>query len=256
LSFNQFRLRSDILKGLQDVNVESPSQLHKKIFKAVQKGSDLVINTTTEEKPEIGYLLSLLNQISKSERRQGTRAIILTGDKNRAKQIDEWIWAVGYHSSIESACITEEGSAAEQAKALAAGPVVIIGTPGRIAGLLEESKMIFREVEQFIVDQAENIRDWNSVESVSNRVIGKCQRIFTAAKDSKELRDAEKSILKDPELVTLAVKKDTPKTNGNPPRSKFRPWQKILPSITSRCRQGPRYPRLWHTLIKIKPIRL
>ena len=206
MSFNQFRLRSDILKGLKDVKIESPSPLQKKIFKAVQEKKDLVINTTIEDKPEVGYLISLLNEISQSERRQGTRAIILAGNKERAKHLDEWIWAIGYHSSIESACFTEDGNEKEQKTALSAGPVVIVATPARLAHLLEENRLIFREVQQLIVDQAEMISDWQQIEVISKRVIGKCQRIFTAAKDSKELRDAEKQILQDPELVTLAKK--------------------------------------------------
>lgn len=207
MSFNQFRLSSDILKGLQDVKIENPSPLQKKIFKAVQDGSDLVINTTIEEKPEVGYLISLINNISKTDRRQGTRAIIIAGNKERAKQLDEWIWAIGYHSSIESACITDDGNSKDQLNTLSAGPVVLVATPKELADLLEQGRMVFREVQQLIIDQAEMISDWSQVEIISKRVIGKCQRIFTAAKDSKELRDAEKSILQDPELVTLAKKK-------------------------------------------------
>lgn len=213
MSFNQFRLRSDILKGLKDTKIESPNTLQKKIFKAVQNGKDLVINTTVAEQPEVGYLISLLNQIAQSDRRQGTRAIILTGSKDRAGQLDEWIWAIGYHASIESACITEEGNSEEQKKALAAGPVVIVATPERLASLLEENRMIFREVEQLIVDQAETVESWKDVDSISTRIISKCQRIFTASKDSKELREAEKSMLTEPELVTLA-KKETKKSSS------------------------------------------
>ncbi|TVQ00767.1 MAG: DEAD/DEAH box helicase [Balneolaceae bacterium] len=208
MSFNQFRLSSDILKGLKDVKIDSPSPLQKKIFKAVQEKKDLVINTSVEEKPESGYLISLLNEISKTERRQGTRAIVITGNKERAKSLDEWIWAIGYHASIESACITEDGKINEQLNTLSAGPVVIVATPGRLSELLENNRMIFREVQQMIVDQAELIEDWAAVDTISTRIIGKCQRIFTAAKDSKMIRDAENKMLKDPELVTLAKKKD------------------------------------------------
>lgn len=210
MSFNQFRLSSDILKGLNDCKLESPSPLQKKIFKAVQGKKDLVINTTVDENPEVGYLISLLNEISKSERRQGTRAIILAPDKDRAKVLDEWIWAIGYHASIESACITEDGEPEEQLSALSKGPVIIVGTPNRLSELLEKGRMIFREVQQLIVDQSELVEDWPTIEVVSTRVIGNCQRIFTAAKDSKELREAEKQLLTDPELVTLAKKSDAP----------------------------------------------
>ena len=206
MSFNQFRLSSEILRGLKDTKIESPTPLQKKIFKAVQEKKDLVINTTIEENPEVGYLISLLNEVSKSERKQGTRAIIIAGNKERAKKLDEWIWAIGYHSSTESACFTSEGNFDEQFSALMAGPVIIVATPDRLSELLEKGKMIFREVQQLIVDQAELIEDWPAIEAISNRIISKCQRIFTAAKDSKELREAEKQILNDPELVTLAKK--------------------------------------------------
>lgn len=206
MSFNQFRLSSDILKGLKDTKIESPSPLQKKIFKAVQEKKDLVINTTIEENPEVGYLISLLNELTKSERRQGTRAIIIAGNKERAKKLDEWIWAIGYHASIESACFTTDGNEEEQISALSAGPVVIVATPDRLSSILGKGRLVFREVSQLIVDQAELIEDWEAVEVISKRILGNCQKIFTAAKDSKELRDAEKNLLQDPELVTLAKK--------------------------------------------------
>lgn len=211
MSFNQFRLSSDILKGLKDTKIESPSPLQKKIFKAVQEKKDLVINTTIEENPEVGYLISLLNDLTKSERRQGTRAIIIAGNKERAKKLDEWIWAIGYHASIESACFTKDGIEEEQISALSAGPVVIVATPDCLSTILGKGRLVFREVSQLIVDQAELIEDWEAVEVISKRILGNCQKIFTAAKDSKELRDAEKNLLQDPVLVTLVKTTEQPK---------------------------------------------
>lgn len=216
MSFNQFRLRSDILKGLKDVKIESPSPLQKKIFKNVQEGSDLVINTTIEQQPEVGYLISMLNKISESDRRQGTRAIILAATKERAKELDEWIWAIGYHASIESACFTEDETIEQQMSALSAGPVVLVATPGRLAEMLEKGRMVFREVHQFIVDQSELVQNWDAVEIISKRIIGNCQRIFTAASDSQELRDAEKSLLQDPTLVTVTPNKGKQKKEEEP----------------------------------------
>lgn len=233
MSFNQFRLSSDILKGLKDTKIESPSPLQKKIFKAVQEKKDLVINTTIEENPEVGYLISLLNELTKSERRQGTRAIIIAGNKDRAKKLDEWIWAIGYHASIESACFTTDGNEEEQISALSAGPVVIVATPDRLSSILGKGRLVFREVSQLIVDQAELIEDWDAVEVISKRILGNCQKIFTAAKDSKELREAEKNLLQDPELVTLAKKPEAKEADVSidknltqyyinvPPRSKI-----------------------------------
>lgn len=214
MSFHQFRLSSDILKGLKDVQIESPSLLQKKIFSEVESGSDLVINTTSAEKPELGYLLSLLNAISKSERRQGTRAIILASDAKRAKEIDEWIWAIGYHAGIESACLTGENEIKDELATISAGPVIIISTPKRLADVLETGRMVFREVEELIVDQADQVEDFLPIDVISQRIINKkCQKIFTASKDSKQLRDAEEKILSDPKLVKPGEKEEPKKAN-------------------------------------------
>lgn len=214
MSFHQFRLSSDILKGLKDVQIESPSSLQKKIFSEVESGSDLVINTTSAEKPELGYLLSLLNAISKSDRRQGTRAIILASDAERAKEIDEWIWAIGYHAGIESACLTGEKEIKEELATISAGPVIIISTPKRLADVLETGRMVFREVEELIVDQADQVEDFLPVDVISQRIINKsCQKIFTASKDSKQLREAEEKLLADPKLVKPGEKEEPKKAN-------------------------------------------
>lgn len=222
MSFNQFRLSSEILKGLKDTKIDHPTSLQKKIYKAVQEKKDLVINSTAEERPEIGYLLSLLNDLSKSQRKQGTRAIILAADPVRVEALDEWIWAIGYHSDTGAGRFTEEGDLSQQLNELSAGPLIIVATPGRLSELLESGKMIFREVQQLIVDQAEKIENWKQVEVISNRIIGSCQRIFIAAKDSKVLRDAEKLLLTDPELVTIKKKSESstetePATKKSPP---------------------------------------
>jgi superfamily II DNA/RNA helicase len=214
LSFHQFRLSADILKGLKDVQIESPSPLQKKIFNEIETGSDLVINTTSAEKPELGYLLSLLNAISKSDRRQGSRAIILASDAARARQIDEWVWAIGYHAGIESACLAGEGDTKSDLATLSSGPVIVISTPKRLADILETGRMVFREVELLIVDQADQVEDWAPVEVISQRIINsKCQKIFAAAKDSQTLRNAEDKLLQDPKLVKPAEKAEVKKAN-------------------------------------------
>lgn len=200
------------MKGLKDVQIESPSLLQKKIFNEVETGSDLVINTTSGERPELGYLLSLLNSISKSDRRQGSRAIILASDANRAKELDEWVWAIGYHAGIESACLTGEGETKKDLATLSAGPVIVISTPKRLSDILETGRMVFREVEKLIIDQAEQIEDWAPVEVIAKRIINsKCQKVFAAAKDSQKLRDAEESLLQDPKLVTPKKKTEARK---------------------------------------------
>lgn len=225
MSFNKYRLSSPILKGLKDLKIDNPSPKQRKILDAVRSGSDLVVNTDVDEKPELGYLLQALNEISTADRINGTKVLVLTENKKRAEQIDKWIWGVGYHAKIESVRITDEGEPEHQLKQLSAAPPAVVATPQRLSELLEQGRYVFREVHLLIVDQANDISDWKSMDSIFKRVIGKCQRIFTAGKDSKELRNAEELYLNDPELITdkkKAITGDLTQYYINvPPRSKI-----------------------------------
>lgn len=214
MSFNQFRLSSDILQGLKDVQIDTPSSLQKKILKAVKGGTDVQIAASLTDRPEIGYLVMMLDDIAKSERRQGVRAIIVAPTEERAKEIDEWVWAVGYHAGIESACITDSGKQEEQLSAIAAGPVIVVATPGRLTELLESSRMVMREVNLFVIDEADAIENWPAVHAISKRIIGRCQRIISSKSLNKQLEGNISQFLKEPEVVVdkaVAKEKETVK---------------------------------------------
>ncbi|MGF1669959.1 MAG: helicase-related protein, partial [Balneolaceae bacterium] len=134
------------------------------------------------------------------------------------------------HAKIESANIHNEGDPGDQLKLLGSGPPVVIATPERLAKLLEEGRYVLREVRLLVVDQADKISNWDAINVITKRVISKSQRIFTADKDSKELREAENHYLNEPELITDPKNKnDKPVISSDltqyyinvPPRSKI-----------------------------------
>jgi superfamily II DNA/RNA helicase len=234
LSFNQFRLSSDILQGLKDVQIETPSSLQKKILKAVKGGTDVQIAASLTDKPEIGYLVMMLDDIAKSERRQGVRAVIVAPTEDRAKEIDEWVWAVGYHAGIESACITDSGKQEEQLSAISAGPVIIVATPGRLTELLESSRMVMREVNLFVIDEADAIENWPAVHAISKRIIGRCQRIISSKSLNKQLEGNIAQFLKEPEVVVdkAVAKEKAPAETKEKAPAKKESAPKVGPDLT------------------------
>lgn len=175
-----------------------------------------MINAAPGDQPEVGYLLRSLNTISKSERRLGTRAIVLGDSNARVHAIADWVDQVGKQASIAAARFTDEQDDKEQMNILAAGPLIIVATPQQLAKVLEQGRAVFREVEHLIIDQADAVTDWAAADVISRRVINKCQRIFVASKDSKELRDAESKMLTEPELVRLAPPKQEKEKVADP----------------------------------------
>lgn len=208
MSFSQLRIRSDILKGLKDVKIESPSPLQKKIIKLMKDGGDLLVNASEDDQPETGYLIPVLDEIAKQDRRQGTKAIILTNTPDRVAELDKWIWGVGYHAGIESAPVADRGVAEEQKSILYAGPAILVANPKRLSELMEENRIIFREVQYLILDRAEATDSWEYIDVISKRVIGKCQRIVILSRTDDEIINQLDAFLNDPETLGFDNKGD------------------------------------------------
>jgi len=215
LSFNQLRISSDILKGLKDVKIESPSPLQKKTIKMMKEGGDLLINVSREDQPETGYLIPILDQIAKQDRRQGTKAIVLTHSNERAAELEKWIWGVGYHSGIESAPIENSGDKDEQKSSIYAGPTIIVANPERLSELMEENRIIFRETQYLILDNAEAKQSWDSINIISKRIIGKCQRIATVRKTDEQLIKQLENFLTEPETLGFEAQKKEATAQAN-----------------------------------------
>ena len=215
MSFNQLRISSDILKGLKDVKIESPSPLQKKTIKMMKEGGDLLINVSREVQPETGYLIPILDQIAKQDRRQGTKAIVLTHSNERAAELEKWIWGVGYHSGIESAPIENSGDKDEQKSSIYAGPTIIVANPERLSELMEENRIIFRETQYLILDNAEAKQSWDSINIISKRIIGKCQRIATVRKTDEQLIKQLENFLTEPETLGFEAQKKEATAQAN-----------------------------------------
>ncbi|MEX2351025.1 MAG: DEAD/DEAH box helicase [Balneolaceae bacterium] len=209
MSFSQLRISSDILKGLKEFGVSSPTPFQKKMIRAVGGNRDLRVFISEEDSSETGYLTPVLDEISRSEKRQGTRVVILTQNPERIMNLDQWIRKVGKHASIQSAAITEEDEVNEQKKMLASGPAIVVGSPKRLASLMEENRMVMRDVSRLILDRADRLENWDDVNVIVQRIIGTCRRTVIST-PGVELPDMPDNFLTDPETIGEASVQPVP----------------------------------------------
>lgn len=216
-SFQAFRFHGSILKGLKKCSITSPTTEQKTILKAVSGQTDLLINTEQSVSPEVGYLPAALSEAATQNRRGGTKILILTEDAERAESLKKWVTTVGEDAQIRAVSLFEHEPLDDKKgiTLVASGPTVLIASPQTFAPILESSNMTFREVSLLVVEKAEEIDHWDDVKTISDRILSKCQRIFIAARDSRQLREAEAQILKSPELVK-AVPTPEPKIADAP----------------------------------------
>jgi len=142
LKFTDLKLSESIQAGLRDVNFTETTPIQEKSIPPILEGKDLIGTAQTGTGKTGAFVVPLIEKILNSGR-DGIKALILSPTRELARQIDEEIFAIGYHSGISSATVIGGSDFSQQAKALKAGVDIIVATPGR---LIDQKKVLKQTV--------------------------------------------------------------------------------------------------------------
>lgn len=207
MSFSQLRIGSDLLQSYKKNHIGEPTTLQKRLIQAIRKGGDVLIYDPSGTESQIGYLTSLLDFLAKQERKQGTRAVIVSPDPDRITHLERWILMIAEHLGVTTATVTPDSEKTQIRNKIAAGPSIILATPSELAEWMEENRMILRDASWYILDQVSNVDDWKAVEVISKRIIGNQQRIASLKTEEEDAAEPLKNLLRDPVIVEPVTRK-------------------------------------------------
>lgn len=205
LKFSDFSLSDSLLAGLNDVNFKEPTPVQKQSIPIVLQGKDLISTAQTGTGKTGAFVIPLMERIIHSER-GGVKALILSPTRELATQIDQEIFAIGYHSGISSATVIGGSDFSVQAKALKAGVDIIVATPGR---LIDQNKVVsidFSKLEFLVLDEADRMLDMGflpDMKKIISWLPEKRQTLLFSATMPVEIQKLSASIMKNPESVEI-----------------------------------------------------
>lgn len=132
--------------------------------------------------------------------------LILTPTRELAIQIGESFNTYGRHTGVSSLVIFGGVSQVPQVNALRNGVDVLIATPGRLLDLINQRVISIRELEMFILDEADRMLDMGFIHDVKRIVAvlpAKRQSLFFSATMPDEIAGLAGSILRDPQRVEV-----------------------------------------------------
>ncbi|MFY0684404.1 MAG: DEAD/DEAH box helicase, partial [Balneola sp.] len=164
---------------------------------------------------------------------KGTRALILSPTRELAQQIDEQIFALGYHSGISSATIIGGEDFSRQANAIRAGVDIIVATPGRLIDQMKVLDVDFSNINFLVLDEADRMLDMGFLPDV-NHIIDKLPKerhtMLFSATMPKELQKLMRSVMKDPVKIEIEVSTTSKQVDQ---RAYFAPPRKKLGAVES-----------------------
>jgi superfamily II DNA/RNA helicase len=204
LKFEEMTLSPEIMSGLKDVNYSELTELQEAVLPVVLEGKDAFIQAEPGSSKNASFVIPALEKISQSEEVEGTKVLILTPNPKESKEIDELVWAMGYHAEIECASIDLDKEEEEQKKSLQNNLEVIVGNPGPLDEIMQDLRFIFREVSLVVIDAADEMVALNLTSRINNilkRVLSDHQTLVYTSKTNDEVTELAKNLLKEPEVI-------------------------------------------------------
>ncbi|MDZ7718932.1 MAG: DEAD/DEAH box helicase [Balneolaceae bacterium] len=205
MKFTEFNLSDSLLAGLRDLRFEEPTPIQEKSIPLITDGKDVIGIAQTGTGKTGAFVIPIMERVLQSER-QGVKALILSPTRELAKQIDEHIFAIGYHAGITSATVIGGSDFSVQAKALKAGVDIIIATPGR---LLDQNRVVnidFSNLEYLVLDEADRMLDMGflpDMKKIISWLPEKRQTLLFSATMPTEIERLASSIMKNPQTVEI-----------------------------------------------------
>ncbi len=209
MTFKDFDLKDTLHLGLQDIGFKDPTPIQEKSIPLVLRGDDVLGAAQTGTGKTGAFVIPILNRILE-ESAEGTSTLILSPTRELAQQIDEQIFALGYHTGISSATIIGGEDFAKQAEAIRAGVNIIVATPGRLIDQMKVLDIDFSHIKFLVLDEADRMLDMGFLPDV-NHIIDKLpkerQTLLFSATMPKEIQKLAKEIMNNPKLIKIAVSK-------------------------------------------------
>jgi ATP-dependent RNA helicase RhlE len=147
-----------------------------------------------------------LLQNKPAERRKKIRTLIVTPTRELAIQIAENFEAYGRHTALNCTVIFGGVGQGPQVTALRNGVDVVIATPGRLLDLMNQGHLSLRDVEYFVLDEADRMLDMGFVHDIKKLLAvlpKKRQSLFFSATMPPEIVSLANAILNKPSSVTV-----------------------------------------------------
>lgn len=205
MKFTEFDLQDEIFAGLKDVRYEVTTPIQEKCIPLVLEGRDVIGSAQTGTGKTGAFVIPLIEKILRNKR-DHTQALILAPTRELARQIDEQIFAIGYHTGISSATVIGGSDFAEQARSIRAGVDIIVATPGRLLDQMNVLEIDFEQLDYLVLDECDRMLDMGflpDVTKIVSQVSEDRQTLLFSATMPKEIQKVVDQIMTNPESVQI-----------------------------------------------------
>jgi ATP-dependent RNA helicase RhlE len=218
MHFTDLGLIQPLLRALNDEGYSQPTPIQAEAIPIVLKGIDLLgcAQTGTGKTAAFGLpILQLLTENPVHDKKKKIRTLVVTPTRELAIQIEDSFKAYGRYTTLISTVIFGGVGQQPQVDALKRGVDILIATPGRLLDLIGQGYISLKDVEFFVLDEADRMLDMGFIHDVKKLLLllpKQRQSLFFSATMPPEIVKLANTILTNPQKVEVTPVSSTADT--------------------------------------------
>ncbi len=219
MSFQSLGLIDPILQAIKDEGYTTPTPIQAQSIPIVLQGIDLLGCAQTGTGKTAAFSVPILQILSEEPKQYGRkrkiRSLIVTPTRELAIQIGESIETYGKYTGLSSTVIFGGVNQNPQVNKLRNGVDILVATPGRLLDLMNQKHISLKDIEIFVLDEADRMLDMGFIHDIKKLLAAlpqKKQSLFFSATMPPEIVKLSHRILHKPQKVEVAPVSSTADT--------------------------------------------
>lgn len=210
LKFSDLGLIEPIERAVSESGYTQPTPIQLAAIPHLLEGKDLLGCAQTGTGKTAAFALPILTRLVKYSRRaqqRQTRVLVLTPTRELAIQIYDSFRTYGKYTKLSYAVVYGGVGQGPQVKAVAGGVDILVATPGRLLDLINQKLLSLRELDVFVLDEADRMLDMGFIHDIRKVIAMLPERrhnLFFSATMPTDIKRLADTILRDPVSVEVA----------------------------------------------------
>jgi ATP-dependent RNA helicase RhlE len=212
VSFNNFGLSSEVVRGTQAMGFAEPTPIQLRAFPIILEGKDLIGTAQTGTGKTAAFALPILTLLGQHGK---FRCLVLEPTRELAAQVETAFRDYGRFTDIRATVLHGGVGYGKQKDDLKRGVDVVVATPGRLLDHLEQKTLHFRDVNILVLDEVDRMLDMGfmpQVRQIVEKISRDRQTLLFSATLPPEIERLTKWVLRDPELVEIGIRRSPAET--------------------------------------------
>jgi ATP-dependent RNA helicase RhlE len=207
--FDELGLAQPILKALHASGYDTPTPIQMQAIPPLLEGRDLCGIAQTGTGKTAAFALPSLHRFAtdiKPRPTYGCRMLVLSPTRELAAQIADKFRDYGKYLGLQVQCVFGGMPIYTQKKKLQGGADILVATPGRLLDLIEQRALTLKDVEIFVLDEADQMMDLGFIHALKRIDLllpKQRQSLFFSATMPKAIAELGNRFLNNPVRVSV-----------------------------------------------------